>query len=399
MPTCGPAGAHLRLTQQRYVPLGSTLGKAGSAAQVWQVPFCARYFADGALKRTCMLMSGETAQLALGSACPAFIAADSSRYYRLAYRGPARSTAPITATSIAATVANIGDLEALARSGALPLGDTLEELQSHAASMNRDIVQSLLWAFGNLRPLVTDELQANWERWLDKLFSKHLETLGLAARPQDSDDMLRLRPAIVGFLAAEGNEPLLDAELHRLAIRQLAQRDAVDGTMIEAVLEGAARHGDADLFERLVAALPVARDRRERRALYAALGSFDNALLARRALALMLDPAHDYREAVQIAWTMSDTPQGAVLAFEFMKANFDALVARAPRDAAAAYPRWAGTFCSEAGRAEVEDFFRERAPHYAGGPRNLAQTLERIWLCAAFKERQQASFATFLKRQ
>ena len=44
-------------------------------------------------------------------------------------------------------------------------------------------------------------------------------------------------------------------------------------------------------------------------------------------------------------------------------------------------------------------FFRERSPHYGGGPRILAQTLERITLCAAFKERQQASLANFLRKQ
>jgi hypothetical protein len=79
-----------------------------------------------------------------------------------------------------------------------------------------------------------------------------------------------------------------------------------------------------------------------------------------------------------------------------MKANFDALAARAPRDTAASWPRLAGGFCSEAQRADVENFFRERAPKYAGGPRVLAQTLERIGLCAAFKQKQQASLSRFL---
>src|SRR4029077_15218581 len=145
----------------------------------------------------------------------------------------------------------------------------------------------------------------------------------------------------VDFLAAEGNEPSLHAQVKRLAMRELAERNVLDGTMVEAVLQAAARRGDRDLFERLVAAVPGARDRRERRALYVALGSFGDPTLARRALALMLDPAHDYRQAVQIAWVLSGTPQGGVLVFEFMKANFDALVARAPRDAAAAFPLWA----------------------------------------------------------
>ena len=396
---CGAAGAYLQLTQQRYVPIGANLGKPSGDVQMWRLPVCVRYGAGSEQKHACTLMKGETGRLSLETSCPAFAAAEPSRYYRVEYRGRTLSATSAVATSIAETVADIGDLEALARSGALPLGDALEHLQRYAAQVNRDITQSLMWAFGNLRPLVTSELRPSWERWLGKLFSAHLEALGLAARPQDSDDTLRLRPALVEFLAIDGNEPSLNAKVGRLAMRELVERDALDGTMIEAVLQAAARRGDGELFERLVAAVPRARDRRERRALYAALGSFRDPALARRALALTLDPAHDYREAVQIARTLSETPQGGALVFEFVKANFDALVARAPRDAAAAYPLWAGAFCSEAGRAEVEEFFRERAPRYAGGPRNLAQTLERIRLCAAFKERQQASFAAFLERQ
>src|SRR6185369_2477458 len=175
----------------------------------------------------------------------------------------------------------------------------------------------------------------------------------------------------------EGNDAALQARARELALRLLDDRNAVDGTMVETVLQVAARRGDRELFERMLAALPAA-GRRERRSLYTALGAFDDPAIARSALALLLDPAHDYREASQIAWTMSGTPRGGILAYDFMKANFDALVARAPRDSAAFFPRLAGTFCSEAGRADVEAFFRERAPRYAGGPRNLAQTLEQI---------------------
>ena len=36
---------------------------------------------------------------------------------------------------------------------------------------------------------------------------------------------------------------------------------------------------------------------------------------------------------------------------------------------------------------------------FAGGPRILAQVLERIALCAAFKDRQQAALSAFLRRQ
>ena len=129
---------------------------------------------------------------------------------------------PLGLREMASSMARIRSASSpLARSGALPLGDVLEQLQRPATQRNRDIAQSLLWAFGGLRPLVTDRLRPNWERWLGKLFSAHLEALGLAARPQDSDDMLRLRPALVDFLAAEGSESSLNAEVRRLAMREL----------------------------------------------------------------------------------------------------------------------------------------------------------------------------------
>jgi alanyl aminopeptidase len=396
---CGPRGAYLWLQQQRYVPLGSR----GSSAQVWQLPICVRHEAAGGEKRACTLMKGEIASLPLGQACPAWVAAEESRYYRAEYKGraatdPASGGAVVRRTSIAATTAEIGDLAVLARNGSLGLDVVLERLQPHAAQRSRDVAQSLVWTLAELRPLIDDSVQPNWERWVGRLFGGQAKTLGISARPQDSDDTLRLRATLIEFLAMDGNDAALRAQARQLALRWLESRAAVDGTMVETVLQAAARNGDRELFERLVAALGASTVRRERRSIYVALGSFSDPALARTALALLLDPAHDFRESSQIAWTMSNTPRGSALAYDFVKANFDALAARAPRDSPAFWPRFANNQCSEAARADVEEFFRERAPRYPGGPRNLAQTLERIALCTAFKDRQQASLSRFLRR-
>jgi alanyl aminopeptidase len=356
---------------------------------------CLRYGTAGNEQRTCTLVKSEIAQLPLGKSCPAWAQAEASRYFRVDYRGRANKPAFAQRASIADAVATIGDLEALSRNGALDLDTVLARLQPQAAQRNRDVAQSLMWALGDLRPLAGDDLRPSWERWLQRLFGAQAKALGLSARAQDSDDTLRLRSALLDFLAADGNDAALQAQAARLALRWLDDRNAVDGTMVDSVLQAAARRGDRGLFDRMLAAIPAA-DWRERRSLYNALGAFGDTGIARSALALLLDPAHDYREASQIAWTMSNTPRGGALVYAFMKENFDALVARAPRDSAASFPRWAGSFCSEAGRADVESFFRERAPRYAGGPRNLAQTLERIDLCAAFKEKQQGKLKRFL---
>ena len=69
--------------------------------------------------------------------------------------------------------------------------------------------------------------------------------------------------------------------------------------------------GNREYFEQLRAAVTATVDRRDRRILYVALGSFQNPVIARAALELILDPSRDYRETTQIAWTQSNTSQGA----------------------------------------------------------------------------------------
>ena len=56
----------------------------------------------------------------------------------------------------------------------------------------------------------------------------------------------------------------------------------------------------------------------------------------------------------------------------------------------------ASGFSDAANRADVEAFFRDKAPKYMGGLRNLAQSLEQIQLRGAFKTAQQESVNDFL---
>ena len=55
-------------------------------------------------------------------------------------------------------------------------------------------------------------------------------------------------------------------------------------------------------------------------------------------------------------------------------------------------------FCSEEKAEEVQTFFRQRAASLPGGPRVLANTLERIRLCAAKVDAQRASAVEFFGR-
>ena len=71
--------------------------------------------------------------------------------------------------------------------------------------------------------------------------------------------------------------------------------------------------------------------------------------------------------------------------WSWVKANFPALVGRAPDVRKPGLPGLARGFCSDEERNEAEAFFTDNAELMPGYERSLAQTLEAIELCAAFK--------------
>jgi hypothetical protein len=89
------------------------------------------------------------------------------------------------------------------------------------------------------------------------------------------------------------------------------------------------------------------------------------------------------------------------LPYQFVKANYDALVARVGSamgdfDPVALLPFSASGLCSKGRVSEVQQFFEPRMKTRLGGPRNLAQAVESIELCDAMVKAHQASVREFL---
>ena len=116
------------------------------------------------------------------------------------------------------------------------------------------------------------------------------------------------------------------------------------------------------------------------------------------ALALTLSGDFDARETVSILREESLSAETRPELWAFLKASFDRLAARLPRESPARFPALLAGFSDAAHRADVEAFFKDKAPKYMGGPRVLAQTLEQIQLHAALKAAQQESVSDFLRR-
>src|SRR5262249_55450543 len=155
--------------------------------------------------------------------------------------------------------------------------------------------------------------------------------------------------------------------------------------LVGSVLQVAAHDGDKGFWDRLHTAAKQAQERTDRGQILGAMGAFRDPKLLEANFAVALSDEFDPRESMGLIWGATGERHMRQLVYDFLKQNFDKVVARMPKDSAAFLPFIANGFCDEVHKADVEAFFKERTTKFSGGPRVLAQVLEQISLCSAFR--------------
>jgi alanyl aminopeptidase len=393
---CRDSHARLALAQSRLVPLGGQ-----KSEQRWQVPVCARYGDDKATRQTCTLLGQASGDLALDGGCPAFVIANAGGrgYYVADYRSDLleRLAAHREALSPAEYASLLYDVRALLASGSLDGAQALAWFRAAGGAKDRHVTEAAV-ALGRFvrDTLVADDERAQFTAFVRAVYGARAHHLGYAPRSGESDDDQLVRRSLLRFVAPE--DSALAAEARRLARAWLADRRAVDPTMVDSVLLIAAETGDAPLFDAMLAAAKSTRDSLERRNLMVALFSFGDPALARRGMGIVLDPAFDVRESTTALRISARSIPPRRETHDFIAANFDAFTRRVPHDAPARWPEYAAGLCSADDARSVEAFWRDRITNYAGGARELEQVLEQIRACARLRAAQQHVVSAFLTR-
>ncbi|GGY18260.1 M1 family metallopeptidase [Paludibacterium paludis] len=383
------------LAQSRFLPLGSA-AQTGDAH--WSVPVTIR--TPGGVTR--YLLKDKTGSVTLpDAACPAWIQAnaDGSGYYRPVYEA-GRLTALMQRDDLSVNeiLAGLNDALALTETGDVPMADALDLAVRYAAHPRQEVAiragDILLKAGKAVAPDKKAAYTALWQR----AYGQRLRTLGLTPKPADSNDDHRIREVLAFNVADKGDDAGLRREAETLVHRWLRKPDAIAPSMRETVFAIAALNGDPALFDAMAGKLRRTGDRLERSQLLNALARFRPASLAERARGLMLDPALDPRESIYVLRIQNeeDTLRDGSLAF--VKRHFDDLVNRLPKDSPGGFPRSFNGYCSEESADAVDRQFRPGIEHFDGGPTHLAQSLETIRLCAAWRGAQQGSLNRWLTR-
>jgi alanyl aminopeptidase len=398
---CNGGSAKLDLSQERFFPLGST----GTETQLWKIPVCVRYPAGSEQARQCMLLqqsSGEM-ELSKASSFPDWVDAnaDADGYYRVLYAGAVLTrllTTDYNLMSLPEKVSLIGDISALTGNGKVPLGQALALAPPLARDPARQVVNKTMEITTGLQDnMVEPNLLPRYRQYLSDVYRERARELGWESKPGESDDNRLLRPSLAGVMANQAEDPGAIAEGRKLAMAWLEDHKAVQPDMIGVVLTTAARHGDRALFDRMRAAARQEKDENVRGTLLFSLGLFQDPEIAKTALPIVLADEFDSRESLNILFGVAQSPKTRDLAYDFVKQNWDAIVAKFPTDTGSFLPFVAGGYCDEQHRQDAKNFFEGRSTRYTGGPRNLAQMLEGVDLCIAYKRAQEPSVTEFLQ--
>jgi alanyl aminopeptidase len=228
-----------------------------------------------------------------------------------------------------------------------------------------------------------------------RLYRKRYQALGWREKPNDSSDTKLLREAVLRFMVMDVRDRRARARAAKLGRTYVGYGAAptpsrVPPQLVGLTLATAVQEGDEEFFDFLLARFEESQDATVRGRILAALGNAEDPLLSERALDLALDERLRVNEISRVLGPQFRNPNTQARAWTWLQVHFDDVAKRMGRGRAGGLPYYTMGFCSTEDANEVDGFFRPRVSTLAGGPRNLAQAVEAISICAATVDAQRA---------
>jgi len=395
-----PAKGGYTMTQSRYVRLGIE----GPDTR-WGIPLCLRRL--GATSQQCQLLTEKTGTVALAGKGPMIPNAGGTGYYR--FELPAKDWDALIARS-----ATLPGGEALAlddsllasfRAGRATPAQLIASARqlaanpdSYASDAGIDSLQSL-FASG----MMDDAAKAGYRRFLTGLFKPQLKALGLDLRAgvyagEDPEKSER-RTQVVRRLAGTARLPELRQQLGDAARTFLGgNAEALDpswmGTGFAVVIE----EGGIEAAKSLIDKALASQDPIFRPSAINAVGSSGKEEIARWVLEDLKDTRLRPRERIMLIGAIAMTGGTRDMAFEWLKANFDDLMASGGGIFfASRLPGIVGGYCSAERADEIAALMR---PKLAGktGALELERTIERVRSCGKLKDARSAEVSRAFAR-
>jgi puromycin-sensitive aminopeptidase len=289
---------------------------------------------------------------------------------------------------------------ALAHAGYTSLEDLLDLLPALAAEHDPDVLESaaepLAEVLVQVAPAARGDADARLRAVIGQTFGPGLAAVGLRQR-RGEEDAARMRRgvllALVGTLAEEPDVVSQGAELGR---RCLQQPDSVDSNLAGTLLTLAAREGDADLHDALVAASLEAATPQQQRQARLALCDFRDRVLIDRTLRLTLGSTIPTQDRSIVLARLLRNPAAREATWSFINTRWKTLQTRIPTLLASRLIAATPALQTPAHRRQVMAFFK--AHPIPTAKRALLQADERFRLDAAFRKRSAPQLREWLAK-
>jgi alanyl aminopeptidase len=391
----------LNLSQSRYAPLGSET-KQG---QKWQIPVCASYDADGETKKSCTLMEEKEQSLTLESqSCPTWLTvnADGAGYYRFSLdsNGWSGLIDNLDALNPRETLAVLDSLKAAFSAGKIESSVYLDGLAAFAAHPEYDVARQAGTGIANMHDTVLPEsARADLARFTQDLYADRYN----AIKDGNSTESNLLAPTLAARLVnyggdAELTQKFVDAGAAYLGLDGDADKSALAANVQSLGLSQAFKARGLEALPALEALIKSGTPAEKGSAAGALSATTDQELAARLRSELLSEKSvMTNRQASGLLSGLMGNPELEERTWAWFKENFDAFVTMRVADVRrGGVPGYARSFCSVDKVSEIETFFNSKADLIPGYERSLAQTLERINLCAALKAEKSTELAEAL---
>ena len=392
--TCAGGQTAVTLKQQRFV-----LNPGDSAPGRWQIPVCMRKPSQPS--PTCELLSDESRTFSVPGACAPWVFANAGAdgYYRTEYSSEMlRAMAPRFGAELtpAERLSLLDDEWAMVRTARHDIGDYLTLATGLSRERASGVLEEVSHRLGFVRDYLTaGDIRPRFEAFVRSLWRPLFDEAGFSSSPADGDDRRALRAAVVAALGTIADDPEVITLARNAIDRSLAGNVALEPTIAGAVIETASRHGDAKLFDALLAAAERATDPDQHYRYLYALGGFRDPALVDRGLKLALTERLRSQDTAIFLARFFGNPDARDRAFAFVGENWPALAPKLTIFGADTYLiRSMASFCDAESRDKVKAFFTEHKLPAAA--RTLDQTLETINNCIALREKQAPNVAAWL---
>lgn len=388
---CTGDKSEFKMSQSRYAPMGSQTQQG----QTWQIPVCANFgYADGSVVKACALMTEKQDVLSPAKpGCADWVMpnVNGAGYYRVSLDSDGWATllGNLERLNPREVLSAQDSLTAAYRAGDVESSVYLAGVEAFAAHPEYDVASKA----GSLLGWMYDDLPASAEadiaRFVQDLYAdRYAKVVGtetvegnllaptlarqLIFKAGDADLLIEYASAGAAYLGLDG-EP---------------DKSAVAPNMLGNALRAVMQTRADDAYAPLMAMVKGGSSFEKGAAIGGLSATTDAKIAAKlRDQALSNTDIFTGRQAASLIGSMMGNKDHRDETWEWFKTNFDAYVdTRVPDVRIGGVPGYGGSFCSKTRRDEVESFFTGKAALIPGYERSLAQTLERIDLCAALTE-------------